>query len=130
MASHTTGGTVTQGEAARRKEQGRRVKMARAKADLSQTELAEKISAEIGKEVSHTFISRIEKGKRDVEFGILLVIAKTCDVSVDFLLARSDNPGYRNPFYGLPLPASWDADYLNLDPADPLTGQELLPIAV
>ena len=110
---------MTRDEAARRKEQGRRVRMAQTGAGLTQEELAAKVSAETGEDISRSIIGKIESGKRDAEYGILLVIANICGVSREWLRGDRDIPGYMNPWHPSPLSGLDWQGYLN--PADAKT---------
>ena len=63
----------------------KRIKMARCGADLSRGELADAISARIGKTISDELVRRIEVAERDVELGILTAIAAITGESIDWL---------------------------------------------
>ena len=70
--------------------QGRRVRMARSGAGLTQGELAD----EIGKRRPRTFtrevVSRIEKGERDAEIGVLAAIAEITGQPLIWLIGADE----------------------------------------
>lgn len=65
---------------------GSRIKELREKRNWSQIDLAKKIG------INNSVLSRIEAGKRDVEDYLLNKFGDVFDVSVDFLLGRTDDP--------------------------------------
>ena len=65
---------------------GERLRTLRMSAGLSQKKLAEQLN------VRHTTISRIEKGEREPSLQLLNLIADFFNVSVDYLLGRTDDP--------------------------------------
>jgi transcriptional regulator with XRE-family HTH domain len=79
----------------------KRVRMARAGADLTLKEIAQKVSAELGYEVSYEIIRRIEHGQRPADAEVLDAIAKVTGESPWFL--------YGMPF-ALDIPGSPQAD--------------------
>jgi transcriptional regulator with XRE-family HTH domain len=96
--------------------------MARVGAGFNQTDLAEKVSAETGDDISRTIVGGIESGKRDAEYGILLAIANICGVSRDWLTGDRDIPGYVDPWYPSPLSGLDWKGYLNPNGGKMLTG--------
>ncbi|MGG0690743.1 helix-turn-helix transcriptional regulator [Bacillus safensis] len=69
---------------------GERIKQLREKNDWSLRELESRIN------INYSVLSRIESGKRPVTDSELLKFADIFDVSTDYLVGRSDNPGYKN----------------------------------
>ncbi|MEK4255456.1 helix-turn-helix domain-containing protein [Ureibacillus sp. FSL K6-2830] len=65
---------------------GNRIKLLREKHNISQIEFAKKIG------VSNAVLSRYESGDRKPDFDILNKIADYFEVSVDYLLGRTDIP--------------------------------------
>lgn len=65
---------------------GKRLRLLREEKDLTQIELAKILS------LTNSTISQYEAGKRMPEQGILQKIADIFDVSVDYLLGRTDDP--------------------------------------
>ena len=63
-----------------------RLKQLRTERGLSQVRLAMELS------VSQHTISRYETGEREADYATLIRIADYFDVSVDYLLERTDNP--------------------------------------
>ena len=63
-----------------------RLKELRAKKKISQVKLAMDLN------MSQNNISRYEKGEREADYDTLIAIADYFDVSVDYLLGRTDNP--------------------------------------
>ena len=61
---------------------GKRVKIARIKADMKQEHVAEKSG------LSPTHISNIENNHTKVSLNVLLAIANSLDTSIDFLLSE------------------------------------------
>lgn len=43
-------------------------------------------------DISNQAVSLLEKGKRSPSFEVLIAIANYFDVSIDYLVGRSDNP--------------------------------------
>ncbi len=78
--------TLTQTEADRRSEQGKRIRMARARPGWSQQRLANEVTATLGYELSRGTFQLIESGHRDAERGVLGAIAATTNVDLDWLL--------------------------------------------
>ena len=73
---------------------GDRIRLGRAmhKPPLTQDALAKKIQLETGLEVTKLIISRVEKGERHVIDQELRMIAKTLNVSMDWLVGDTDKP--------------------------------------
>ena len=71
-----------------------RVRLGRAmqQPPLTQEELAKKIQLTTGLEITKIIISRIEKGERHVIDQELRLIAKTLNVSMDWLVGDTDKP--------------------------------------
>lgn len=65
---------------------GSRIKYLREKSNISQIEFAKKIG------VSNAVLSRYESGDRKPDYDTLNLIADYFDVSVDYLLGRTDTP--------------------------------------
>lgn len=63
-----------------------RLKELREKKKISQLQLA------LALNMNQNSISRYENGKRQVDYGSLIAIADYFDVSIDYLLERTDNP--------------------------------------
>lgn len=63
-----------------------RLKQLRTERGISQVRLAMELS------VSQHTISRYETGEREADYVMLIRIADFFDVSVDYLLERTDNP--------------------------------------
>jgi transcriptional regulator with XRE-family HTH domain len=97
-------------EAERRlKLQAKRIRMARAAADLSLHDLAELVSNQLGQSVSYEMIRRIERGQRDVEYALLRAIAtvlgpaivEETETPLGWLAGGGEpvfvNPGYLKP---------------------------------
>ena len=63
-----------------------RLKELRKKRHISQIKLA------IDLNVNQNTISRYENGEREAGYSMLIAIADYFDVSVDYLLGRTDNP--------------------------------------
>lgn len=63
-----------------------RLKQLRKERGISQVRLAMELS------VSQHTISRYETGEREADYAMLIRIADFFDVSVDYLLERTDNP--------------------------------------
>ncbi len=63
-----------------------RLKQLRKERGISQVRLAMELS------VSQHTISRYETGERETNYAMLIRIADFFDVSVDYLLERTDNP--------------------------------------
>lgn len=63
-----------------------RLKQLRTERGISQVRLAMELS------VSQHTISRYETGEREADYAMLIRIADFFDVSVDYLLERTDNP--------------------------------------
>lgn len=61
-----------------------RIRDLREDADLSQTELSRHLN------ISQRAYSHYENGTRDIPIGILIAIADFYDVSIDYLLNRTD----------------------------------------
>ncbi len=76
-----------------------RLRKARERSGLSQSELAERVK------VQPPVISHFENGKRSPSVITLRRLADALDVSVDFLLGRSDDPkgGATDPVGDTPL---------------------------
>ena len=68
-----------------------RLKEVREKANMSQKELADKLS------VSQSTVGNWESGMREPNFDTIKKIAEFFDVTVDYLLGRTDDPKYSNP---------------------------------
>lgn len=63
-----------------------RLKQLRKERGISQVRLAMELS------VSQHTISRYETGEREADYAMLIRLADFFDVSVDYLLERTDNP--------------------------------------
>ena len=63
-----------------------RLKQLRTERGISQVRLAMELS------VSQHTISRYETGEREADYAMLIRIADYFDVSVDYLLERTENP--------------------------------------
>ena len=63
-----------------------RLKQLRTARGISQVRLAMELS------VSQHTISRYETGEREADYAMLIRIADYFDVSIDYLLERTDNP--------------------------------------
>jgi transcriptional regulator with XRE-family HTH domain len=63
-----------------------RLKQLRTARGVSQVRLAMELS------VSQHTISRYETGEREADYAMLIRIADYFDVSIDYLLERTDNP--------------------------------------
>ena len=63
-----------------------RLKQLRTARGVSQVRLAMELS------VSQHTISRYEAGEREADYAMLIRIADYFDVSIDYLLERTDNP--------------------------------------
>ena len=63
-----------------------RLKQLRVERNISQIRLAMELS------VSQHTISRYETGEREADYTMLIRIADYFDVSLDYLLERTDNP--------------------------------------
>ncbi|AVM23232.1 helix-turn-helix domain-containing protein [Bacillus pumilus] len=68
---------------------GERIKKLREKNDWSLRELESRVN------INYSVLSRIESGKRPVTDGELLKFADIFDVSIDYLVGRSDDPDYK-----------------------------------
>ena len=64
----------------------RRIRNLREDKDLTQTEVAKMLT------MSQTGYSKYETGENDIPTNILIKLADFYDVSVDYLLNRTDNP--------------------------------------
>ena len=69
---------------------GNRLKKARENARLTQIQAAKKLG------ISNGTLSGYERNYRDPDTHVLEEMAKLYDVSVDYLLGRTDNPSPRN----------------------------------
>lgn len=65
-----------------------RLKQLRTARGISQVRLAMELS------VSQHTISRYETGEREADYAMLIRIADYFDVSIDYLLERTDNPAF------------------------------------
>ncbi|MBR6553271.1 MAG: helix-turn-helix transcriptional regulator [Clostridia bacterium] len=65
-----------------------RLKQLRTARGVSQVRLAMELS------VSQHTISRYETGEREADYAMLIRIADYFDVSIDYLLERTDNPAF------------------------------------
>ncbi len=63
-----------------------RLKELRAKKGISQLKLALDLNT------NQNTISRYETGEREADYAMLIAIANYFDVSLDYLLERTDNP--------------------------------------
>ncbi len=63
-----------------------RIKELREKRMLSQCQLASML------EIRQTALSRYESGEREADYATLIRLADYFDVSVDYLLGRTENP--------------------------------------
>lgn len=93
---------------ARLRLQGKRIRMARAAAEISQTDLADLVSVHINQPVSREFIRRRENGELDVSYAILRAMAtimgpaisEETSTPLEWLAGGGDpvrvNPGYLN----------------------------------
>lgn len=63
-----------------------RIRDLREDADMNQTQIAQKIG------MSQTGYSKYETGENDLPTGILIKLADFYNVSVDYILNRTDNP--------------------------------------
>ncbi|ARD55583.1 helix-turn-helix domain-containing protein [Bacillus safensis] len=68
---------------------GERIKQLREKNDWSLRELESRVN------INYSVLSRIESGKRPVTDSELLKFADIFDVSIDYLVGRSDNPDFK-----------------------------------
>ncbi|MGF9726960.1 helix-turn-helix domain-containing protein [Bacillus safensis] len=68
---------------------GKRITTLRKKAGLTQVELAKKLN------VTRSALSQYELGTREPNYDLLLKIADFFEVTVDYLIGRSDNPDYK-----------------------------------
>ncbi|WP_426578917.1 helix-turn-helix domain-containing protein [Bacillus altitudinis] len=68
---------------------GKRITTLRKKAGLTQEELAKKLN------VTRSALSQYELGTREPNYDLLLKIADFFEVTVDYLIGRSDNPDYK-----------------------------------
>ena len=64
----------------------RRLRDMRVDHDLSQAKLASRFG------IQQTVYSRYERGKQPIPLSMLIGLAELYDVSVDYLLGRTDNP--------------------------------------
>ena len=64
----------------------RRIRNLREDKDMTQTEVAKMLT------MSQTGYSKYETGENDIPTNILIKLADFYDVSVDYLLDRTDNP--------------------------------------
>lgn len=64
----------------------RRIRNLREDKDMTQTEVAKMLT------MSQTGYSKYETGENDIPTNILIKLADFYDVSVDYLLNRTDNP--------------------------------------
>ncbi len=64
----------------------KRIRDLREDKDLNQTEVAKMLG------MSQTGYSKYETGENDIPTEILIKLAKFYDVSVDYILERTDNP--------------------------------------
>ena len=64
----------------------RRIRNLREDKDMTQTEVAKMLA------MSQTGYSKYETGENDIPTNILIKLADFYDVSVDYLLNRTDNP--------------------------------------
>ena len=65
----------------------KRIRDLREDKDLNQTQVAKIIG------MSHTGYSKYETGENDIPTAILIKLADFYDVSVDYILNRTDEPG-------------------------------------
>lgn len=63
-----------------------RLKELRRKRKLSQTKLAMELN------MNQNSISRYETGEREADYKTMILLADYFDVSIDYLLGRTDNP--------------------------------------
>lgn len=61
-------------------ELGKKISKARIRKDLTQEVLAEKL------DITNTFLSNIETGKRKMSFDTLILVAEELDLSLDYLI--------------------------------------------
>lgn len=74
---------------------GERLKALRKLKGLSQEELADELNS-ADEPVSQTHVSRWERGSYNPLLGTTVRIAKYFDVTVDYLVGESDDPGGRS----------------------------------
>ncbi|SHI53775.1 helix-turn-helix domain-containing protein [Lutispora thermophila] len=65
---------------------GERIKMLRLERNIKQSELGDAIG------LTYTAVSDIERGRRTTTLEKLVALADFFDVSVDYLIGRTDNP--------------------------------------
>lgn len=65
---------------------GERIKMLRMERNIKQSELGEAVG------LTYTAVSDIERGRRTTTIEKLVALADYFDVSVDYLIGRTDNP--------------------------------------
>lgn len=94
-------------EQARRREQGRRVKMARTGADLSRDQFAELVS-ELWEKVSREYVRRVEIGDKDPGLGFLLATAEITGWPVAWFteLEEAHNPRTVVEWFRRPIDAN------------------------
>jgi len=65
---------------------GERIKMLRMERNIKQSDLGEAVG------LTYTAVSDIERGRRTTTLEKLVALADYFDVSVDYLIGRTDNP--------------------------------------
>ncbi|WP_126992227.1 helix-turn-helix domain-containing protein [Thermosipho globiformans] len=100
---------------------GQKLKMLRNSLGISQKKLADQLN------VRHTTISRIEKGEREPSLQLLNLIADFFNVSVDYLLDRTNDPFPKGKEFN--LSAYLSADVLQTPEELKRLGQRLIEIA-
>jgi transcriptional regulator with XRE-family HTH domain len=86
-------------------EVAKRLKQARVGANLTQAQLADRVSALVGSIISRSIISRTEKAGRDAEVRLVWAVAQVTGESFDWLTEPLNKlrdfkeaiPGYLNP---------------------------------
>lgn len=103
--------------------QAKRIRMARAAADLSLHEMAELVTRQMGQPISYEKLRRIERGDRDVEYALLRAIASVLGPAIAEetstplgWLAGGGEPTFVNPGY---LKTRWRQFVIPWDEGDP-----------
>lgn len=65
---------------------GERIKMLRMERNIKQSDLGEAVG------LTYTAVSDIERGRRTTTLEKLVALADYFDVSIDYLIGRTDNP--------------------------------------
>lgn len=103
--------------------QAKRIRMARAAADLSLHELAEMVTEQMGQAISYEKLRRIERGDRDAEYALLRAIATVLGPAI---IEETETPlgwlaGGGDPIYVNPgeLKTRWHQFVIPWDDGDP-----------